>query len=265
MPFRQIFTVLLALIAIVLAALLVLSWNDDGGDTVDGGTTTSTSAPADDADPDTTSTTSTTTIVPVTTSIPVDCGTDPTTGESTTTSSTTTEPPTTTTVAEGEEPDTDLPDVATSPTLGRNSSLSTVGLDTVTFGLTVKQAEDASGHDMLACAPVSECYRVTADGAPQGISFVVDEGTIERVDIVGESPITTLSGAGIGTTDEELVDLFGEQLERVDLGAGREDVIFVPSDENDQEFRVVFTTSDGVVETMRSGRVPLVLEADPCA
>jgi ethanolamine utilization protein EutA (predicted chaperonin) len=94
---------------------------------------------------------------------------------------------------------------------------------------------------------------------------VVDEGTIERVDIVGESPITTLSGAGIGTTDEELVDLFGEQLERVDLGAGREDVIFVPSDENDQEFRVVFTMNDGVVETMRSGRVPLVLEADPCA
>ena len=261
-PFRQLFTVLLALIVIVLAAILVLSWGDDeGSDTVD---PTETTLPADDAG--TTSTSSTTSVAPVTTSIPFDCGTDPETGESTTTTApaeTTTTVATTTTI-EGEPPTTEPP-VAVAPTLGRNSSLSTVGLDTVTFGLTVTQAEQASGHEMINCEAASDCYRVTPDAAPTGISFVVDNGTIERVDIVGDSPITTLSGAGIGTTDEELDELFADQLERVDLGGGRTDVIFVPSDENDQEFRVAFTTLDGVVETLRSGRVPLVLEAEPCA
>lgn len=254
------FTVLLALIAIVLAALIVLSWGDDDGDTAD---PTGTTLPPEDSTT-TTTTAVTTTVVPVTTSIPVDCGTDPDPGASTTTTtaapvSTTT---TTTAVTETTVPE---PDAATGPTLGRNSSLSTVGLDTVTFGLTVNQAERASGHEMIACEPVTDCYRVTPDGAPTGISFVVDNGTIERVDIVGDSPITTLSGAGIGSTDEELDELFGDRLERVDLGGGRTDVVFVPADENDQEFRVAFTTVDGVVESLRSGRVPLVLDLEACA
>ncbi|MEQ8843183.1 MAG: hypothetical protein RIB98_19575 [Acidimicrobiales bacterium] len=232
MPFRQIFVVLLALIAILLAALVVLSWDgdDDDTDATDGTTTV-----PDDAT--TTSTSTTTTVAPVAVEIPVDCGTDP---------------------------DTEIPPPAVGPTLGRNSSLSTVGLDTVTFGLTVTQAEEASGHTMINCEPVSECYRVTPDGAPVGISFVVDAGTIERVDIVGESPVTTVSGAGIGTTGDELDQLFGENLERVDLGGGQVDVFYVPTDENDQDFRVAFTTVDGVVESMRAGRVPLVSEPEAC-
>jgi hypothetical protein len=256
------FTVLLALIAIVLAALFVLSWSGDDGDTADAPETTQ----APGADSTTTTAAATTTTAPVTTSIPVDCGTDPETGASTTTTAAT-EPSTTTTVADGSDPDDTVPEpeAATEPTLGRNSSLTTVGLDTVTFGLTVNQAERASGHEMFACSTATDCYRVTPGGAPSGISFVVDRGTIERVDIVADSPITTRSGAGIGTTDEQLDDLFGDQLERVDLGGGRTDVIFVPADENDQEFRVAFTTVDGVVESLRSGRVPLVLETEACA
>ena len=43
------------------------------------------------------------------------------------------------------------------------------------------------------------------------------------------------------------------------------DLIFVPRDENDAQFRVAFTVVDGVVETFRAGRVPMVLDADPCA
>ena len=264
MPFRQIATVLLALIAIVLAALFVLSWDGDGDDAGGGDTGPTTTVP----DGDTTTTplpSSTTTVTPVTTSIPVDCGTDPATGESTTTTAPVESSTTTTTPDDDAIDDEPDPSAATGPTLGRNSSLSTVGLDTVTFGLTVAQAERTSGHDLIACGAVTDCYRVTPDGAPSGISFVVDEGTIERVDIVGDSPITTLSGVGIGSTDEDIDDLFGEQLERVDLGGGRVDVVFVPSDENDQEFRVVFTTVDGVVESLRSGRLPLILEVEPCA
>ncbi len=263
MPFRQIFTVLLAMIVILLAALVVLSWGDDDGDTAD--PTETTLAPDDESTSTTSSTT--TTLAPVTTSIPVDCVSDPDTPDTETTTTTTGDVTTTFNPdgADDDETDDGTDDVALEPTLGRNSSLSTVGLDTVTFGLTVNQAERASGHRMSNCEPVTDCYRVTPDGAPTGISFVVDNGTIERVDIVGDSPITTLSGAGIGTTDEELDELFGDQLDRVDLGGGRTDVVFVPADDNDQEFRVAFTTLDGAVESLRSGRVPLVLETEACA
>jgi len=264
-PFRQIFIVLLSLIAIVGAALFVLSWSDD--EPVDS-TPDSAETAAGNADTITTTsttTTTTTTIVPVTTSIPVACGAADTPADSTTTTSTTTTSTTTTVAGEETDDEATNPEEVLVPTLGTNSSLSTVGLDEVTFGLTVNQARRAAGTEFNACEPVSDCYRIIPEVAPEGISFVVSNGTIERVDIVGDSPIRTVSGAGIGTTTERLDELFGERLERVDLGGGAVDVIFVPVSENDAQFRVAFTTVDGVVETMRAGRLPLVLENDPCA
>lgn len=258
MPFRQVAVVLLALIAILGAGLFVLSIGDDEPDdssNVD-------VSPGDESTTTTSSTSSTTTVAPITTSIPTECGaTDDIFEATTTTTVVTTEPPAD--EEDGDEPPEEDP-IPLVPTLSLQSSLSTVGLDEVTFGLTVDQATQAAGTPMLNCEAVTDCYRVAPEFAPQGISFVVHEGTIERVDIVGDSPITTRSGAGIGNTDDELDGLFGDRLERVDLGGGLTDVIFVPEDENDNEFRVAFTTRDGVVETMRSGRVPLVLEADPC-
>jgi hypothetical protein len=263
-PVRQIATVFIALIAILGAGLFVLSWGDDDNPTADAPSSDE-AAPDETDDDETGSTTSppTTTIVPVTTSIPLDCAPEPAAEPAPDASPTTTT--TTTTLDEGEEPADEIdPEVPLIPSLGRNSSISTVGLDEVTFGLTVNQATQAAGTEMHPCGPVTNCYRVVPADAPNGISFVVHEGTIERVDIVGDSPIATVSGAGIGTTAEQLDDLFGERLEKVDLGGGSEDIIFVPADENDQEFRVAFTAVDGVVESLRSGRVPLVLEADPC-
>jgi hypothetical protein len=256
-PFRQLLIVLLALIAIVGASLFVLSWGDDSADT--SAETDIGDADDDQDELDTTTSSTTTTTAPVNAPIPVDCGIDDAT--TTTTSTIATSPD------DGEPADddgADEPDLPLIPTLGPNSSLSTVGLDKVTFGLTLRAATQAAGTEFHPCGPVNDCYRVTAVDAPSGISFLVHEGTIERIDIVGDSPITTVSGAGIGTTADELDGLFGDRLERVDLAEGVVDAIFVPTSENDAEFRVAFTTVDGVVETLRAGRVPLVLEADPC-
>lgn len=263
--FRQILVVLLTGIAIVGAALFVLSWTGDDNDPDD--SEANAFDAVDASDDATASSTITTTIVPVATSIPVDCGVDPDpTGDTIATTTTTTTPEDLAAPADDiddidDEEDDDRPLL---PTLAANSTLSTVGLDEVTFGLTVNQARQAAGTEFDACGAVTRCYRVTPALAPDGISFLVHEGTIERADIVG-GPITTSSGAGVGTTSERLDELFGDRLERTDLGGGREDVIFVPADENDAEFRVAFTLADGVVETMRAGRADLVLAADPCS
>ncbi len=139
-----------------------------------------------------------------------------------------------------------------------------MGLDEVTFGMTVVQAETAANTRMIACEPVSDCYRVTPFEAPEGISFVVDKGTIERVDIVS-GPITTRSGVGIGTPQERIMELFGDRIETLVNDDSSVDLIFVPRDEGDDQFRVIFTIRDGSVDTYRSGRIPLVLEPDPCA
>jgi hypothetical protein len=105
---------------------------------------------------------------------------------------------------------------------------------------------------------------VTPAQGPEGISFLVTESTIERVDIVA-GPLTTRSGIGIGSPEDEIMNLFGDQIETHVNDDSSVDLIFVPQDESDAEFRVIFTIRDGVVETFRSGRIPQITVQNPCA
>lgn len=244
---RPIIATLVTIIVLLAVALFVLT-RDGGGDDTAADTDTNTTSSTSSTSTVTTSSTSTTTTT--TTTIPTECSVD-----AAGTTSTTTEPP---------ENDQPFPTVPDGSALNEFSTISTVGLDEVTFGMTVVQAETAANTRMIACAPVSECYRVTPFEAPEGISFVVTAGTIERVDIVG-GPITTRSGVGIGTTQERIVELFGDRIETQVNDDSSVDLIFVPQDDGDDQFRVIFTIRDGVVDTYRSGRVPMVLDLDPCA
>ena len=256
---RQIAVTLVALIFIVAAALLIIS-RDDGDDA------------GDNADDSTTSTTTTTTMSDSSSDEGADDGDDDDSAETTVTTSPTTSIPLSVplTVAlvcrsdnSGSQVVADVDGDAV-PQLGTGSSISTVGLGAVTFGLTVPKAAEIAGSPMLACEPVSECYHVTPAAAPPGISFLVHASTIERVDIV-DGPITTRSGIGIGTTAEHLVATFADKLEREVVDTDTVNMIFVPSDASDANFRVVFTVEDGVVTTYRSGRLPMILQDNPCA
>ncbi|RMH79140.1 MAG: hypothetical protein D6683_06750 [Actinomyces sp.] len=184
--------------------------------------------------------------------------TAPTTTASSTTAPTTTSTTTTTTTTL--EPA--LADLGP-PTLDEASHLSTVGLDTVTFGMTVATAQEAAGTALVPLDPLGDCYRVAPVDAPEGIVFVVSEGTIERADITA-GPVTTRSGVGIGTPESRVIELFGDRIERQVSADGRVALVFVPRDPNDAAFRVVFDIDDGVVSSLRAGRVPLVFAEPPC-
>jgi hypothetical protein len=255
---RSIIAVLVTLILILVAALVVVTW-DGGDDDADTATETTTTTLATTTTTTTTVATTTTSVTPTTTSIPVECGLEAATDDRADATDTTT----TTTTAAPDSTDADEPATTTVPTIGPNDSVSTVGLGEVDFGMTIRQAEEAAGTRMIPCGPVGECYRVTPAVAPEGISFLVTESTIERVDIVA-GPITTRSGAGIGTTQERIVELFGGQIETAVNADSSVDLIFVPQDDTDAEFRVIFTVRDGVVESFRSGRIPQVTDPDPC-
>lgn len=251
---------LVTLIVIVGAALWVVSWSGDDGEEATL-TPTTTELPTTSSTSSTTSTTTSTT----TTTIPVECSAEPADADDTAESTTTT----TTEAATDDEADSESDGDENAPTttvlnLGTNDSISTVGLGEVTFGMTVAQAEVAAGTDLINCAPTSACYRVTPANGPEGISFVVTESTIERVDIVS-GPITTRSGIGIGSPEDDIIALFGDQIETQVNDDSSVDLIFVPQDESDAQFRVIFTIRDGVVETFRSGRIPQVTVQDPCA
>jgi hypothetical protein len=224
-------TALLMALALVLAAC--------GGDDDDGSQTsvTITSSPA-----------STTTAAPTSTSTPTSAPAS--TGPSTT-------------APDGAESSTTAPgdpsdDRSGPSTLDATSTVSTVGFDEVTFGMTVVQAEEAANTRMLPLStPNEDCYEVEPEGGPEGVTFMVTEGTIERVD-VRSGGITTRSGAGIGSTEQEVLDLFGTSIElRPDPDGGNQ-LVFVPSDETDAEFRVIFVSDGTTITSFRSGRLPQV-------
>jgi hypothetical protein len=215
----------------VLAAMVLSACGDDGGTNAGGpeGPTSSSTSVAPDTSP-TTSTTATTAAVGGSTVVP----TTP--------------------------PGTDLGE----PTLDDASTVSTTGLDTVTFGMSLPQAEKAAGTRLLpdpASATTRECAVVVPEEGPAGVSFTLYKGTIERVDLAGAAKIKTRSGAGVTTTVAQLQSLYGD---RVAAASGTTTYVFTPVDPADAAYRVVFETDGSAVTSFRAGRVAVVTPAAPC-
>ena len=187
-----------------------------------------------------------------------------TTTSSSTTSSSTTSSSTTTTL----DPTSlgTLPPVEGigSPTLGSTSSVTTVGLDTVHFGMTAAVAQRAAGTRFTPVTPRGECFLVTPDEAPEGITFWVVEGTIERVDI-DTVEIGTRSGGRIGRTEDWIRQAWPNHIQASPLPDDSGNLLaFVPQDESDQEFRIMFQTDGEKVIRMWAGRLPWVAELGGC-
>lgn len=176
----------------------------------------------------------------------------------TTIAPTTTLPTTTTTT-------TEAPDLVGTPAFDASSSVSTVGIDRITFGMTLAQAEATLASDLVEVGTAAnrDCYQVRPAGGPAGIELTVTAGTIERVDISNEI-ITTRSGAGVGKPEQLLFDLFGERVTSTPREGGGNTVTFTPADAGDAAFRVIFETDGTTIISFRSGRLAQVTPFTPC-
>ncbi len=177
----------------------------------------------------------------------------------------TTVAPTTTTTTTIATTTTTEPDFEGTPEFDTNSSVSTVGIDAVTFGMTLARAENAvAGSFVPVDVANQECYLVRPSGGPNGVLLTITAGTVERVDITNPD-ITTRSGAGVGMSEDGLYSLFGDNLTTESSDTGGNRVVFTPSDAADAEFRVIFETDGSVVTSFRSGRLPQVDSTTPCS
>ncbi|MCP3937934.1 MAG: hypothetical protein GY708_21505 [Actinomycetia bacterium] len=162
----------------------------------------------------------------------------------------------------------------TAPQSGQGAELtdsarvSTIGLGPVYVGDTIELVAEKIGVELEAIPDVAgdeTCRYHTAPGGPPGVSFVVTYGRVSRVDIESPSIITTRSGAGIGSTREDIIGLFGDKIVVSSNGAtGGEDLTYVPVDDKDANLRIVFeTNAEGVVVRFRTGQLPEV-DYDGC-
>jgi len=160
--------------------------------------------------------------------------------------------------------------VAVAGLLSDGDQITTSGLGVVSIGAESAAAATAAGTDFVPDGePVgaTSCQIVRPQPGPVGVAFMVNDGTIARVDVESGS-VTTRSGARIGSTRDEILALFGEKIqpEPHPTVAGAEMLVFVPVDPGDANRRVVFETgADGIVVRYWSGRMPEALWYDGCA
>ncbi len=150
------------------------------------------------------------------------------------------------------------------PTIDTSSSVSTVGIDRIMFGMTVHDAQVAAGSRFTPVTPIGYCYLVIPDDAPPGITFWVVAGTVERVD-VDTRTITTRSGAGIGHTEDRIREMFGERIHTTLLPDGSGNLLaFVPKDVADATYRVMFLSNGVQITRLWAGRLPWAEELGGC-
>lgn len=152
------------------------------------------------------------------------------------------------------------------PALSSGSTISTVGLDDVYFGMTLTEAQDASASGFIvAGSEASACFSATPDAGPEGITFTFVDGRVERVDVTAP-PIATRSGARVGSTEAEVRTLYGDRLTQVtrDDGKPGNQLVFVPRDAEDAAFRLVFRTDGTTVTDYHAGRLPVAERQPPC-
>jgi len=159
---------------------------------------------------------------------------------------------------------------ASDPQLSATNTITTGGLGPVRVGMTVAEATKAAGLAIIAptnSATLASpgCGFARPDGL-DGVGFMLVDGVIVRVDI-DSGPIATASGAKIGSTEQEIKDLFPDLIEVTEHAyvEGGNYLTLVPTAENLKDVRVVFETDGQVVTSYRAGRTPAVEWVEGCA
>ena len=191
----------------------------------------------------------------------------PTTTLAGTTTTTTTLAGATETTPEPE--DTPTTTTAATPDLTSDSKVTLRALGPVRIGMSVEEASSAAGIPLLrdtAQESTGSCYYVTAGSALRGVSFMVVEDLIARIDIDAPSSIATRSGVRIGTAADGVRAVYTDNIQSANSAvADGEALAFVPNDDFDADFRIYFEIVDGLVARYRLGVKPAVDFLAGCA
>lgn len=170
------------------------------------------------------------------------------------------------------------PDIAAAPTttavvaegtdLSGDFTMTLRSVGAVRLGMSVEEAAQVSTLALtqdFGRLSTDTCYFVTAPSQLPGVSFMVVEGEIVRIEVNPPSAVATRSGARIGTSRESLSVVYADNLRHAPEGVYEgEALAFVPNDEDDADYRIYFSIEDGVVSSYRVGSRPAVDDLSGC-
>ena len=140
-------------------------------------------------------------------------------------------------------------------------------------GMTVSEASRAAGVRLIKTLSAGRteeyCAYFEAQGGPKGISFMVINNRIPRIDISNKQ-VTTIKGAKIGDTEDRIFSLYPGQIKATRhpyVGLPPHNgkyLTFVPKDAVDKNYRIIFETRSNRVERFRSGKLPEIEYIEGC-
>ncbi len=144
------------------------------------------------------------------------------------------------------------------------------GIGAVRVGMTIAEASKAAGTKLIRESGYEtnlSCFYVKLQGEPKDIGFMVTNGRISRVDVWNNKSIATVSGAKIGDTESRIKSLYPGQIQVTPhkYVQGGHDLIFIPKDAVDKNYRVLFETDGKRVTRFRSGKLPEVEFVEGCS
>jgi len=136
----------------------------------------------------------------------------------------------------------------------------------VRFGMTIRQAARALGQ-RLDVDTTESCTYTAPMSFPPGVSFMVIDGHIARID-VDTTGVQTRSGAHVGSTEDEVKHLYSGQI-RVEphpyTGPEGHYLVYTPRDPADTTFGMIFETDGLIVTRYRSGEHAAVEYIEGCS
>lgn len=147
--------------------------------------------------------------------------------------------------------------------LGERMGLRDLG--PISIGSTPADVSTALGGVPIAAAD-GACFVTTIDQDPYSPLLTVADGAVSMIEVFTPG-LMTRSEVGIGTAEADVVAAYGDQLEEQpspDGNQNRKLLVFVPADEADQVFRLVFELENSQVISMRNGLTAATLAASGC-
>ena len=140
------------------------------------------------------------------------------------------------------------------------------GIGPVRAGMTLSQLSAAAAETLRPEYEINEsCDYVTPKFLPKGVSVMIVDDSVGRVDIT-EKGILTKEGASVGDPESRVLSLYGARAHvEPHKYTGPTGHYVIVEQPGDTLHRIVFETDGKVVETYRAGRRPAVDYVEGCA
>lgn len=160
------------------------------------------------------------------------------------------------------------PESSTGDRVFQDAAITLLGVGPLRIGMTLEEATNALGIPLVPLGSNlgGECAYYQPDTNNQTLGLMVVDGFVIRVDVWPGSTLPTLSGAKIGSTETEIMEMYPGQIEATPNPYTKGNFLtLMPSDPQLSLYRLVFETNEkGSVVQYRTGQFPAVTWPDGC-